>query len=107
MNSFHPGDPVLIINGRDAQHLAHVGKGTVVMSEHITGRECHAGALTEGYLVDLSLVVPIPFGMATDLLYRHKDLMPINPINDEPEVTQDEQDTEKEFARIEETRRHI
>ncbi len=108
MNNFQPGDPVLIINGRDALHLAHVGKGTIVTSEYIQDAFQPSHSITaEGYLVDLSRVQTSFFGLGTDLLYRGKDLMPINPLHDEPTEVTNEQDPEEERSRRKETCRHI
>ncbi len=108
MNNFQPGDPVLIINGRDALHLSHVGKGTIVVSEYIKEAFQPSHSITaEGYLVDLSRIHRNVFGAATDLLYRSKDLMPINPLHDEPTEVTNEQDTKKERSRRKETCRHI
>ncbi len=99
MSNFHVGDPVLIINGRDALHLSHVGKGTIVVSEYIKEAFQPAHSITaEGYLVDLSKVKGNMFGVATDLLYRSKDLMPINPLHDEDIEKKKERQKEKAYT---------
>ncbi len=107
-NNFHPGDPVLIINGRDAQHLVHVGKGTIVLSPFIQGFCPATRDIAEGYIVDFASVHVTSFGACTDLLYRHKDLMPINPINDDPiEVTNHEQEPAQAHEGNTEISRHL
>ncbi len=108
-NDFQPGDPVLIINGRDAKHLANVGKASIVTSPYIHGSCVGNLAPTNGFLLDLCEITMTRYGPITDLLYRHKDLMPINPIYDEInelEVT-NEQETTQVTTRNTEASRHL